>query len=217
MKVCKVEGCDKKSHAQGYCNSHYMELWRNGEIKLKDKFMLDHPLYQRWSKMRSNNSLSEEWLNFWTFVEDVGEQPEDAKKLFKLNKDELYGKNNFRWSKPFTGDTKNEYYRNYWKTSKVYRNSKYLRNYGITLEEFEKILEDQDHKCAICKREETFLMPGSNEEIRNFSIDHDHVTLKVRGALCGSCNPALGGFKDNIEILESAIIYLKKHNSKMEG
>lgn len=214
MKICKTENCEKKAHAQDLCNVHYMELWHKGEIKLKDKFMTQHPLYKRWAKLITNRDVSEEWkLNFWEFVEDVGEQPEDAKKIQRIDLNKPLGKDNFKWSKPLTGNTKNDYYRNYYKTSRNYRNQKYLYQYGITLDQYEEILKQQDHKCAICKGDETFLMPGKKDEVRNFSIDHDHVTGKVRGALCGSCNPALGGFKDNIEILESAIAYLKKHQT----
>ena len=39
-------------------------------------------------------------------------------------------------------------------------------------------------------------------------IDHDHKTGEVRGALCHGCNIGLGGFKDNIDILNKAIEYL---------
>jgi hypothetical protein len=214
MKVCIVEGCELKVKAQGYCNSHYMQFWRTGEVKLKDKFATEHPLYQRWSKMRSNKSLSEEWLDFWTFAKDVGEQPEDAKKIYKLDKDRLYGKDNFRWSKPLIGDRKNEYYRKYWKTSLVYRNSKYIKAYGITLHEYERMLKEQDCKCAICRREETRVVRnGSDEAKRMLAVDHCHKTGKVRGLLCSDCNPSLGGFQDSIEILANAIAYLNKYQS----
>jgi predicted transcriptional regulator YheO len=33
---------------------------------------------------------------------------------------------------------------------------------------------------------------------------------KVRGLLCMNCNTALGGFKENIDILQKAIEYLEK-------
>jgi len=40
-------------------------------------------------------------------------------------------------------------------------------------------------------------------------VDHDHVTLKVRGILCNKCNFAIGQLDDKISLLENAIIYLK--------
>ena len=30
MKICKIEGCDFEARGKGYCNSHYMRLWRYG-------------------------------------------------------------------------------------------------------------------------------------------------------------------------------------------
>ena len=43
-------------------------------------------------------------------------------------------------------------------------------------------------------------------------VDHDHITGKVRGLLCGSCNRALGLIKDNLETLVRLQKYLEKSN-----
>jgi len=40
-------------------------------------------------------------------------------------------------------------------------------------------------------------------------VDHDHTTNKIRGLLCSLCNPALGSFRDSIDILKEAIYYLE--------
>lgn len=45
---------------------------------------------------------------------------------------------------------------------------------------------------------------------KSLSIDHNHQTGKVRGLLCHHCNVGLGHFKDNIELLNSALDYLIK-------
>lgn len=81
---------------------------------------------------------------------------------------------------------------------------KYLKNkYGISLKEYEVLLKIQNNVCAICKS------PSNNKKM---AVDHDHKTGKVRGLLCSSCNTSLGGFKDNIQILNAAADYINNHN-----
>ncbi len=82
------------------------------------------------------------------------------------------------------------------------RGWKLEKTYGITLEDFDRILESQGGVCAICKRsaEET----GSE----NLHVDHDHTTGVVRGLLCRSCNRGIGYLADSPERLRSAVAYL---------
>jgi len=75
--------------------------------------------------------------------------------------------------------------------------------YNITLEEWNKMYKDQNYSCAICKSDE---LVGSGV----LHVDHCHVTGSIRGLLCHHCNVALGSFKDNVNILNNAIKYLKK-------
>lgn len=82
--------------------------------------------------------------------------------------------------------------------------------FGITPEQFNKMLKKQNYVCKICKNSETALWKKRNE-VKPLSIDHDHKTGKVRGLLCGRCNSALGLVKDSTYILESAMEYLKAH------
>ncbi len=79
-------------------------------------------------------------------------------------------------------------------------NSHLRRKYGITLDEYKFMLEQQENKCSICKR-----LP---EDTRRLDVDHDHITGEIRGLLCLACNSSLGGFKDDINLLKAAIIYL---------
>jgi hypothetical protein len=78
--------------------------------------------------------------------------------------------------------------------------------YGITEAVYDTMLEEQDGKCAICGTTE----PGTNGGTF-FAIDHVREPFKIRGLLCRGCNLVLGSAYDSIEILESAIKYLKGH------
>lgn len=75
-------------------------------------------------------------------------------------------------------------------------------NYGITPEIFEKMLHDQWGICKICKQ--------PLKEGKFTHIDHCHYTGKIRGLLCILCNTGLGKFKDDVNLLKSAIAYLEE-------
>lgn len=84
-----------------------------------------------------------------------------------------------------------------------YDNWNYLRRYGITLAQYNEMLESQGGVCYICK--------GACPTGRRLAVDHCHTTGKVRSLLCTQCNKGLGNFKDNSDLLEKAIEYLKQH------
>lgn len=44
---------------------------------------------------------------------------------------------------------------------------------------------------------------------RKWPVDHDHETGLVRGILCPNCNRALGLVRDDVEVLQQMIEYLK--------
>ena len=88
------------------------------------------------------------------------------------------------------------------------RVSSLKRSYGITLEEYEELSKLQEHKCAICLKEETSLN-SSRTSILPLAVDHNHSTKKVRGLLCSKCNQAVGLLKEDIEIVRRLIKYLE--------
>ena len=92
-------------------------------------------------------------------------------------------------------------------TSRGYRNKYLLRHYGITVEQYEQLLEQQNHKCKICQGE-GFLM-GKNHTMK-LVVDHCHTHGHVRGLLCHNCNRALGLLQESVEITECAVEYLKE-------
>src|SRR5215471_11648820 len=94
---------------------------------------------------------------------------------------------------------KNCEYKNHWDYIKTIRRPLHLKNsYGITTEQYTELYNKQEGKCKICNRWREVL-----------SIDHCHKTNKIRGLICKECNMALGLFKDNLEVLKSAIQYLE--------
>jgi hypothetical protein len=77
--------------------------------------------------------------------------------------------------------------------------------YGITVEEYEVLLETQNHRCAICNTDS----PSGKWKV--FAVDHCHDTGEVRGLLCNECNRGMGLLGDDHKRLEAASAYLKRH------
>lgn len=93
---------------------------------------------------------------------------------------------------------------------RVYHQTLRWTKHGIDKEFFDKMLEDQNYRCAIC--EEQFEDGSQN-------VDHDHTHCSgsygcikcVRAILCNSCNWGIGQFRDNIANIRKAADYLESH------
>lgn len=75
----------------------------------------------------------------------------------------------------------------------------YERKYGITEDDYQRMLSEQEGVCSLCKR------PPRTHRLH---VDHDHVTGRVRGLLCGGCNGLLGLIEAFPEWPERARKYL---------
>ena len=80
---------------------------------------------------------------------------------------------------------------------------------GITLDQYQEMLEKQNGVCAICFLPETRKDPRTKSSMR-LTIDHCHSTNKVRGLLCHSCNTAIGKLGDDIPRIIRAAKYIKQ-------
>ena len=76
-----------------------------------------------------------------------------------------------------------------------------MRHYGLTVEQYNTMLEKQEYRCAICRRHQ-------DEFGRSFAVDHDHETGENRGLLCISCNRGIGYLADDAMRVLSAYLYL---------
>lgn len=81
--------------------------------------------------------------------------------------------------------------------------------YGITPEVYEALHLAQGGLCRICRQPESEKIAKGRATTRRLSVDHDHATGTLRGLLCRACNRALGGFKDDPELLLAAAVYLE--------
>jgi hypothetical protein len=74
--------------------------------------------------------------------------------------------------------------------------------YGIPLEEYNKVFQEQAGNCKLC---------GLHQSVLRYSlaVDHNHKSGQIRGLLCSNCNTGLGLFKDDISLLQKATQYLR--------
>jgi hypothetical protein len=91
------------------------------------------------------------------------------------------------------------------------RNGNLKKGYGITLAQYDAMLQRQGGECGICGKR-----PEDNELHKSgrpcpLAVDHNHSNGKVRGLLCGGCNRGLGDFRESEAAMVAAIEYLRKH------
>lgn len=84
------------------------------------------------------------------------------------------------------------------------RTERTAKKFGLTVEEYARMLHAQDLKCASCS--DILDLSGK----KTHGVDHCHKTGRVRGVLCRHCNLLLGQAKDSIERLLLAVKYLQK-------
>ena len=128
------------------------------------------------------------------------------RQYYRKNADELNTKSRKRYKENL--EERREYNRDYYYANHEALRAKdneykYLSRYGLTGDDYEKLLDKQDNKCAICGATES---TGRSSKLY---VDHDHETGEVRGLLCNHCNAGLGMFRDNIEALKAAVEYLE--------
>jgi len=144
------------------------------------------------------------------------------KNYYKKNKDNImsyqkrYHENNKEYSKNYYQNNKNKIkvVSKKWREEnkehlKKYKKEKsqgeYLKKYGLTKKDYNKMVEQQNNKCAIC---------GNIENGKRLAVDHNWKTGQVRGLLCKDCNVTLGNLKEDISLFYKCIEYLKKWESK---
>lgn len=97
-----------------------------------------------------------------------------------------------------------KYYR---KNPKRFKNSRIKYEFGITLKEYNQMLEEQDGRCGICRIHYSKLK-------KFLCIDHDHKTSKIRDLLCDHCNFMLGFIEKYKKDPNKWDNYLKKHKKE---
>jgi len=90
------------------------------------------------------------------------------------------------------------------KTPEQRKNEQLKYRYGISLDEYNDMLQAQGGTCAMC---------DATALDDTLCVDHNHDTGEVRAILCKPCNTMLGMSGDSVARLQAGIDYLKEHGS----
>lgn len=209
--------CQKPSQARGLCATHYSRWSDHGDpnktLRPDDWGKRStHPMNSVWcGTKRVKEGRVARWDDFYTFAEDVGIRPSPKHILRRLDVKRPFGPDNFEWREPLQGrsytlatrEGRSEYQRVWRRANPLKAKANNLKRYfGLTLEEYDRMLAAQDGKCGICG--------GVDKTFAHLAVDHCHKTKKIRGLLCNACNRALGAFKDDAALLRAAIDYLNR-------
>ena len=214
---CSVVNCIAPVIARGLCSTHYKRYQRHqstdqtrpSDWGLREK----HPYYKVWCGLirYHKKNLCKEWLeDFWEFVKDVPEKPDNS-RISRISEKLPWSKTNFYWKETdISSEESKERQRKFRKANPLYGKNTYLKKmYGVDLNWYSEQSEKQNHVCAICFQPETAVIKGKKISL---AVDHCHDTGKVRGLLCRSCNNAIGAFKHDKSIILKAIEYLDGSN-----
>lgn len=80
-----------------------------------------------------------------------------------------------------------------------------FKKHNIDENDYISLVKSQNYVCAICGKKEI------GKRRRRLFVDHNHETNIIRGLLCSKCNSIIGFCGEDINILKSAILYLKYH------
>lgn len=164
------------------CSKKYSKIYA---IEHKDSILVYQKEYRKNNKVKHRKQIKQYY--------------DSHKEELKAYRDE-YKKNN----KEKIKEQQKQYRLN---NPEKIKNHDLFSSYGITLAEYNSMLESQNNVCAICGNCET--EKTDKNKNRNLAVDHNHKTGKIRGLLCGKCNKMIGLANDNITILQSAINYLR--------
>jgi hypothetical protein len=128
----------------------------------------------------------------------------DNPERYKANMRNWYEENKDAVREAMRADRKNN--------PRKYREYELKKKFGITLAEFDALLEKQGGKCAACGATE----PGG--KYNQWAVDHDHACCPgrktcgkcIRGILCNGCNAGIGFLKDDAENARKAAEYLER-------
>lgn len=172
--------------------------------KYREKIKKDPLLYEQYKARRKKSyekwfeSLKQDPVKFSEFLEK--EKIRSKNKREKSYQDPEKKENYKEYQKKFYSENKDKIQKYASRDTKYVKNINLARRYGISIEQYSSLIENQNHCCAICKL-----------HVEKLVVDHCHTNGNVRALLCRACNVAIGFLKEDLQIMQNAIEYVKKY------
>lgn len=80
---------------------------------------------------------------------------------------------------------------------------------------FQHPYPDENYSCPICTRTIEEVNKYNQKTLGTWVLDHCHDTDTFRGYICKHCNTGLGGFREKLDTVKSAVRYLEVHKEKL--
>ena len=91
---------------------------------------------------------------------------------------------------------------------------RYQKQFGISIDDVERIYAEQHGLCAICHRAIALPYKAQKSKLPVLHVDFDYDTQNIRGILCSNCNLALGYIDGNLERARDMVEYLDKYQEQ---
>lgn len=212
---CAVEGCSRPAKAKGWCNAHYLRWWQTtdpGKAAIrKYRFGKVDCSFSGCSQPSRTDGLCDSHrrqLKQGRALTPLQRRTDptardDAGRKFCISCDTWLALEHFTRSADRADGLSA-------RCSRCERSASLKRKFGITLAQYEALLDAQGGGCAVCSKTE-----GANG--RRLAVDHDHSCCPsqktcgqcVRGLLCSTCNLHFGAIGDSLAHLEAMATYLR--------
>jgi hypothetical protein len=212
---CSVEGCERPARGRGWCNTHYLR-WLS-------KSDLGHAAIRKYNSTRlacsfegcENKSSTAGLCGGHSRQRARGQELRPLKKKTDPTNRDAAGRklcgtcNTWLQVDSFTRSGSRSDGLSA-RCGRCERSQSLKRKFGITLDQYERLLAQQAGGCAVCRK-------GERANGRRLAVDHDHTCCPgqvtcgrcVRGLLCSSCNLHFGAIGDSLAHIEAMASYLR--------